>query len=60
MGAAFKPFERHLHDDTAERALALAGPEAFERERARGTTLSLEAALDEATGPTDRGPSPGA
>ena len=48
MGAAFKPFERHLHDDSVARATALLGPEPFERERARGSTLSLEAAIAEA------------
>lgn len=56
MGAAFKPFERHLHDDTATRALALAGAEAFERERGRGATLSLDEAIDEAIATGDRGP----
>ena len=46
MGAAFKPFERHLHDDTAARAAALIGEERFERERAAGAASSLEAAID--------------
>ncbi len=48
MGAAFKPFERHLHDDTEARARELVGSEAFDGERARGATLSLDAAIDEA------------
>ena len=48
MGAAFKPFERHLHDDTLARARDLAGSEVTERERARGTTLTLEIAIDQA------------
>jgi predicted ATPase/DNA-binding SARP family transcriptional activator len=45
IGAAFKPFERLLHDDTVERALALSGADGYERERLRGATLSLEAAI---------------
>jgi predicted ATPase/DNA-binding SARP family transcriptional activator len=57
IGAAFKPFERHLHDDAAERAQALIGADAYERERLRGAALSLEAAIAEALdGVGDPGP----
>jgi hypothetical protein len=50
IGAAFKPFERLLHDDTVERALALTGADGYERERRRGAALSLEAAITLALG----------
>jgi hypothetical protein len=58
MGAAFKPFERHLHDDSAARATEILGAELFERERARGSTLSLEGAIGEAREIVDAGESP--
>jgi predicted ATPase/DNA-binding SARP family transcriptional activator len=48
MGAAFKPFERHLHDDTVARARTLTGPDAYELEVSRGAALALDPALDEA------------
>ncbi|HEV8402589.1 MAG TPA: BTAD domain-containing putative transcriptional regulator [Candidatus Limnocylindrales bacterium] len=48
MGAVLKPFERHLHDDTTARARTIVGADVVERERLRGTTLSLETAIDEA------------
>ena len=48
IGAAFKPFERHLHDDAVERARALIGAERYEGERMRGASLSLDAAIAEA------------
>ena len=48
IGAAFKPFERHLHDDAAERAEALIGAEAYERERLLGAARSLDAGIAEA------------
>jgi predicted ATPase/DNA-binding SARP family transcriptional activator len=45
IGAAFKPFERHLHDDAVERAQARIGADAYERAREEGAALSLEAAI---------------
>ncbi|HET7030202.1 MAG TPA: BTAD domain-containing putative transcriptional regulator [Candidatus Limnocylindrales bacterium] len=48
IGAAFKPFERLLHDDTAARAIVLTGAETFAIERARGAAWSLDAAIGEA------------
>ena len=54
MGAAFKPFERHLHDDTVARAQALAGNEDYARESGRGAGLALDAALDEAVAIVER------
>jgi len=45
MGAAFKPFERHLHDITAERAQRLCGDEGFEATRRLGAAMALDEAL---------------
>lgn len=42
MGAAFKPFERQLHERTEGRAKDLLGEPAFSRARERGATLSEE------------------
>lgn len=48
MGAAFKPFERHLHDTTADRARGMVGGEAFEEARRRGAAMSLDEAIEQA------------
>jgi hypothetical protein len=48
MGAAFKPFERRLHDDTLDRARAMTTRDAFESDRERGAAMSLDDAIDEA------------
>lgn len=56
MGATFKPFERHLHAATAERARELAGDEAFEDGRVRGAGLTLEAAIQVARDGVGNGP----
>jgi predicted ATPase/DNA-binding SARP family transcriptional activator len=48
IGAAFKPFERHLHDDAVDRAREALGVDAYEHERRRGAALSLEDAIAEA------------
>jgi tetratricopeptide (TPR) repeat protein len=47
MGAALKPFERHLHDTTADRARDLCG-DAFDAARRRGSETTLEAAIEHA------------
>lgn len=64
MGAAFKPFERRLHDDTLDRARAMTSGDAFGSDRDRGAALSLDDAIDEAlrtlaagTGPVGAGSS---
>ncbi len=46
MGAAFKPFERTLHDETQERARALIGPDGYDAARARGAAMGLDEALE--------------
>ncbi len=48
IGASFKPFERHLHDDTAARAEALTGAAGFLTDRMLGAASSLDAAIAEA------------
>ncbi len=53
MGAAFKPFERRLHDVTADRARRLSGEGAFEDARRRGAGLGLDEAIALATRPLD-------
>jgi predicted ATPase len=50
MGADFKPFERALHDDTAQQVRELIGEQSYEEARARGAALSLESALEIAVG----------
>jgi predicted ATPase/DNA-binding SARP family transcriptional activator len=45
MGAALKPFERHLHDTTVDRARELCG-DAFDGARQRGAETTLEAAIE--------------
>jgi predicted ATPase len=49
IGAAFKPFERHLHDATAERARQLCGDAGYDDARRRGAGLSLDEAMELAT-----------
>ncbi len=49
MSAAFKPFERTLHDEARERARALLGEQEFEAARARGADMTLDEALELAT-----------
>jgi tetratricopeptide (TPR) repeat protein len=49
MGAALKPFERRLHDSTAERARQLCGDDAFEDARRRGASLAFDEAIELAT-----------
>jgi len=44
MGAAFKPFERHLHETTVTRASELCGPETFAALLARGAGMTLDEA----------------
>lgn len=46
MGAAFKAFERSLHDEARERAASLLGADAYAEARAAGTRLSLPQALE--------------
>jgi len=46
MGAAFKPFERMIHDDTAAAARLSLGGRAFETARARGAQMSLDEAAE--------------
>jgi hypothetical protein len=58
IGAVFKPFERHLHDDAADRTRVLIGSDAYERERLRGAAIPLEAAIAEALD-VARGAQPG-
>ena len=48
MGAAFKPFERHLHDTARDQAQTLCGEVAFEQGRRRGAAMSLDDAIEEA------------
>ena len=48
MGAAFKPFERHLHDSTADKARELSGDDAFQAARRDGGAMSLDAAIGHA------------
>jgi predicted ATPase/DNA-binding SARP family transcriptional activator len=48
MGAAFKPFERHLHDSTADKARDLSGEEAFQAARRDGGAMSLDAVIGHA------------
>ena len=48
MGAAFKPFERHLHDTARDQARTLCGEVAFEEGRRRGAAMSLDDAIEEA------------
>jgi hypothetical protein len=45
MGAAFKPFERQLHDATEARARTLCGAEVFEQSLREGAAMSLDEAL---------------
>lgn len=45
MGGAFKPFERHLYDTTADRARRLCGAEMFDGTRQRGAAMSLDEAI---------------
>jgi predicted ATPase/DNA-binding SARP family transcriptional activator len=49
MGAAFKPFERRLHDTTTEQARDACGADAFEDARRRGAALELDEAITLAT-----------
>ena len=46
MGAAFKTFERSLHDGAATRAETLLGAQAYAEAHAAGTRLTLTEALD--------------
>jgi predicted ATPase/DNA-binding SARP family transcriptional activator len=46
MGAAFKPFERQLHDGTEAMAASLCDPSHFAGATAAGAALSLHAALE--------------
>ena len=46
MGAAFKPFERRLHEQTIEAASRLCGPEAFADAFARGTRMTPAETLE--------------
>ena len=48
IGAAFKPFERHLHDDAVMRVRESLGSDTYERERLRGAALALDTAIAEA------------
>lgn len=52
MGAALKPFERHLHDTTVERARNLCG-DAFDAAHRRGNETTLEAAIERALADVD-------
>ena len=45
MGAARKPFEQRLHEDTVDRASALCGEAAFAAAVERGATLTLDEAV---------------
>ncbi len=58
MGATFKPFERQLHDVTAEAARSLVGPAVFESERSRGAGLTLEEAIEVARAGSGAGDPP--
>ena len=46
LGAAFKPFERQLHDSTDARARDLCGAALFAEARRKGAAMSLEQALE--------------
>jgi predicted ATPase/DNA-binding SARP family transcriptional activator len=48
MGAAFKPFERQLHDATEKQARALCGDEIFAEATRRGAGMALSEALETA------------
>ena len=45
MGAALKPFERHLHDDTEARARSLLGHEEFADIRRRGAAAPIDSVV---------------
>jgi predicted ATPase/DNA-binding SARP family transcriptional activator len=49
MGADFKPFERHLDEATERQSRSLLGDAGYEAALRRGSSLSLEAALELAT-----------
>ena len=46
MGADFKPFERHLDETTEERSRALLGTADHEAALRRGSSMTLDEALD--------------
>ena len=46
MGAAFKPFERMIHDDTVTATRLSMGDRAFEVARARGAQMALDDAAE--------------
>lgn len=50
MGATFKPFERQLHDATAERAQSLCGVAAYGAASVKGAALPLDQAVELAHG----------
>ena len=50
MGADFKPFERKLHEETAARVADDLGTDRFELSFAKGRALSLDDAIEVATG----------
>jgi hypothetical protein len=50
MGADFKPFERHLDEATERQSRSLLADAGYEAALRRGSSLSLEAALELATG----------
>ena len=46
MGADFKPFERHLDEATEERSRVLLGTADHEAALRRGSSMTLDEALD--------------
>jgi hypothetical protein len=54
MGADFKPFERHLDEATEERSRMLLGTSGHEAALRRGSSMTLDEALDLAARETAR------